>query len=74
MTKKEMINAWKNPEARLDGVETPVGNVELSDDDLNSVAGGAEGTHAWDTMSCCTTSKYDTGHCCEGKVEIAIAR
>lgn len=40
MTRKEMIAAWKNPEARSEGLQTPVGNIELNENDLDSVAGG----------------------------------
>lgn len=68
MTKKELIDSWKNPEARLAGAGNPVGNIELNEDDLNTVAGGFAGTHAYDTNVCCTTSKFDTGHCCEGEI------
>lgn len=73
MNKKAMIDSWKNPEARKEGTVTPVGNVALNEDDLNAVAGGFEGTHAYDTNSCCTTSKFDTGHCCDGDGDIIAA-
>ena len=62
--KKDMIDSWKNPEARNEGDETPVGNIDLNEDDLDGVAGGAPAGGTYDilTFGCC---EPDTCSCCE---------
>lgn len=65
MTRNEIVQAWKNPAYRR-GLSTeqlaqmpsnPAGAIELSEDDLSSVSGGASHT------LCCTCSPNSASLC-----------
>lgn len=61
MKKVDIVRAWKDPaylaslseEERALVPENPAGTVELSDDELERVAGGVEGTISIGKTSCC---------------------
>jgi mersacidin/lichenicidin family type 2 lantibiotic len=60
MSKEEIVNTWKKAEASADDARAvpanPAGEVNLSDNDLEAVAGGADdgGDGTW--MEGCTSA------------------
>jgi hypothetical protein len=76
MSNDEVIRVLKNriPQKHADTTPNPAGEVELSEDDLDAVAGGSEATPTLDTCSAEVTICKGTccvpfvGGCCDDTV------
>ena len=66
--KEKIVENWKKKKGELADEENPAGSVELDDDDLEGVAGGAFATESSNTSGCnCSSSSTEgCGTCATG--------